>query len=165
MTKKISRDDPRARSIATNTDVDLAGLLEFVAGKHRWVLTTTRRDGRPQMSFVTGTSTSAGRLLLSTYPMRAKAHNVRRNPQVSVLVMGEHFEDPWVQIDGEASIEDMPNAADSLVEYYRSIAGEHPDWDEYRQAMADQGKSVMTIEPARWGPISRGGFPPELFED
>jgi hypothetical protein len=59
----------------------------------------------------------------------------------------------------------MPEAADALVEYFRSIQGEHDDWAEYRRAMADQGKSVILIEPTRWSPVSRGGFPPELFED
>jgi hypothetical protein len=84
---------------------------------------------------------------------------------VSVLVMGDDFGSAWVQIDGEGEVIDMPEAADPLVEYYRAISGEHPDWDEYRQAMADQGKSVIRVRPTRWGPISTGGFPPELFED
>ncbi|MEZ5238287.1 MAG: PPOX class F420-dependent oxidoreductase [Microthrixaceae bacterium] len=115
------------------------------------------------MSPVTGAMTADGRLLISSYPSRAKVRNVRRSPAVSVLVLGQEFNDPWVQIDGTARVEDMPEAADQLVEYYRCISGEHPDWDEYRQAMADQGKSVIAIEPTRWGPVSTGGFPPELF--
>ena len=162
--KKIPRSDRRAQSIATNRTVDLDGLVEFSAGKHQLVLATTRRDGRPQLSLVTGVVTAAGEVLVSTYPQRAKAHNIRRDPRVSVLVMGG-FDGAWVQIDGDAEVVDMPDAADGLVEYFRAISGEHPDWDEYRQAMADQGKSLIRVRPTRWGPIATGGFPPELFED
>ena len=139
-------------------------LTQFIKGKNRWVMSTTRSDGCPQMSLVTGGMTSAGQLIVSSYPERAKVRNAKTNPLVSVLVMGEDFNHEWVQIDGIATVHDMPEAADGLVEYYRCISGEHPDWDEYRQAMADQGKSVITIEPTRWGPISKGGFPPSLFE-
>jgi PPOX class probable F420-dependent enzyme len=163
--KKIPRDDPRAKHMSNDREVDRAGLIEFATCKHRLVLSTTRRDGRPQMSLVTGTITPEGDLLVSTYPQRAKTKNARRDPHVSVLLMGEEFDSAWIQIDGDAEVVDMPDAADGLVEYYRCISGEHPDWDEYRQAMADQGKSVIRIRPTRWGPISRGGFPPELFED
>jgi PPOX class probable F420-dependent enzyme len=164
MTTKIPEDDPRAKYRSSNSRVDLAGLIEFATGKNRWVLSTTRADGRPQMSLVTGTITPEGHLLISTYPSRVKARNARRNPLVSVAVMGDEFNSAWVQIDGEAAVEDMPEASDGFVEYYRSISGEHPDWDEYRQAMADQGKSLIRIAPTRWSPVSQGGFPPELFE-
>lgn len=163
--KKIPLSDPRAKKMSTNTEVDLAGLIEFATGKNRWVLATTRSDGRPQMSLVTGTITPSGELLISSYPSRVKVRNAKRNPHVSVAIMGDAFNDAWVQIDGEASVDDMPEAADGLVDYFRAISGEHPDWDEYRQAMADQGKSVIRITPTRWSPVSTGGFPPELFED
>ena len=163
--KKIPKDDRRAKNMSTNTTVDQAGLIEFVTGKNHWVLSTTRSDGRPQMSLVTGTITPEGDLLVSSYPQRVKTKNAKRNPTVSVAVMGDEFNSAWVQIDGEAEVLDMPEAADGLVEYFRCIRGDHPDWDEYRQAMADQGKSVIRIKPTRWGPLSTGGFPPELFED
>ena len=163
--KKIPHDDPRAAYIARTTPVDRAGLAEFVGDKHQWVLATTRADGRPQLSPVTGTMIASGELAISTYPGRAKAANVRRRPDVSVMVMGAEFNDAWVQIDGTARVVDVPEAGDLFVEYYRSISGEHPDWDEYRQAMADQGKCLIVVEPTRWGPVSTGGFPPSLFED
>lgn len=162
--KQIPADDRRANYKSSNRTVDLDGLATFLKGKHHWVLATTRRDGRPQMSLVTGGMTGDGTLAVSTYPSRAKAKNAKTNSAVSVLVLGEEFNDEWVQIDGTATVLDMPEAGDGLVEYYRCISGEHSDWDEYRQAMADQGKSVIMIEPTRWGPISKGGFPPELFE-
>ena len=69
---------------------------------------------------------------------------------------------PWVQIDGDAEVIDVPEAVDGLVSYYRAIAGEHPDWAEYRAAMLRQGKSLLRIAPRCWGPVAIGGFPPEL---
>ncbi len=163
--KKISRSDPRFERMSTNETVDLAGLIEFVTGRKRWVLSTTRTDGRPQMSLVTGTITPSGELLISSYPSRVKVRNSKSNPLVSVAVMGDEFNAAWVQIDGEATVHDMPEALDGLVEYFRVISGEHPNWDEYRQAMVDQNKSIIRITPSRWSPVSTGGFPPELFED
>ena len=162
---KIPSDDPRAQHQSSNVTVDRDGLAQFVSDKHHWVLSTTRSDGRPQMSLVTGGMIPDGRLAIATYPERVKARNARRNPAVSVGVMGEHFNDAWVQIDGDAEVIDMPDAADALVEYFRSISGEHSDWEEYRQAMAEQGKCVILIEPTRWGPVSKGGFPPSMFEE
>lgn len=162
---KIPADDPRAAHRSSNIAVDRAGLLEFLRDKHRWVLATTRADGRPQMSLVTGGTTVAGRLAIATYPERVKARNARRDERVSVAVMGAEFNDAWVQIDGTAEVLDMPAAADAFVDYFRSISGEHPDWDEYRQAMTDQGKCIILIDATRWSPVSTGGFPPSLFEE
>ena len=163
--KKFPRDDPRAAYIARTTTVDRAALAEFVADKHHWIVATTRRDGRPQLSPVTGAMLASGELAISTYPGRAKAANVRRRPEASVMVMGADFNDAWVQIDGDASVVDMPEAADQLVEYFRSISGENSDWDEYRAAMSEQGKCAIVLAPTRWSPVSKGGFPPSLFAD
>lgn len=163
--KKLPADDPRAKHMASDVELDHDALAEHLAGRHQWVLATTRADGRPQMSLVTGGMTPDGRLLVATYPSRIKARNARRDPHVSVAVMGEAFNAAWVQIDGDAEVVDMPEAADTLVDYYRCISGEHPDWDEYRRAMADQGKCAIVIRPTRWSPLSKGGFPPELFEE
>ena len=162
---KIARTDPRAQHMSSNVTVDRDGLADHLAGKHRWVLSTTRSDGRPQMSLVTGGLMADGRLAIATYPERVKARNARRNPAVSVAVLGDEFNDSWVQIDGSATVLDMPEAGDAFVEYFRCISGEHPDWDEYRQAMADQGKCLIVVDIERWSPISTGGFPPSLFED
>ena len=84
---------------------------------------------------------------------------------MTVLVLSDDWNGPWVQVDGDAEVLHMPEAVDGLVEYFRSISGEHPDWDEYRAAMTKQGKCILRIEIDRWGPISTGGFPPELEDD
>jgi PPOX class probable F420-dependent enzyme len=147
--------------IATTDRVSRDELLDFVRTRHHLVLVTTRTDGRPQVSPVTGGVDDAGRIAISTYPGRAKANNLRRRPAASVLVLSDEWDDAWVQVDGTAEVLDMPSeeAEDGLVEYYRCIAGEHPDWDEYRAAMRRQGKSLIRITVDTWGPVATGGFP------
>ena len=126
------------------------------------MLITQRQDGSPQVSPVTGGVDQEGRIVISTYPERAKAANARRHADVSVLVLSDDFGDAWVQVDGTCEVIDPPDSVEPLVDYFRCISGEHPDWDEYRQAMRDQGKSLLRITPTRWGPIATGGFPPRL---
>ena len=152
------------RSIATNTSVDRDGLIEFIRPRHQAILSTTRRDGRPQLSPVTLGVDDAGRLVIATYPHRAKTRNIRHDPEVSVCILSDDFGGEWVQVDGRGEVLDVPDAVEALVEYYRNIAGEHPDWDEYRAAMVTQGKSLIRITIERWGPISKGGFPRHLVE-
>jgi PPOX class probable F420-dependent enzyme len=150
-----------ARTIATTTAVDLDGLLDFVRARHQMVLLTERADGTPQASPVTGGVDDSGRIVVSSYPERAKSRNARHRPRASVLVLSDDFGGAWVQVDGAAEVLDVPEALDAFVEYYRNIAGEHPDWAEYRQAMLDQGKCLIRITPQRWGPVATGGFPPD----
>lgn len=148
--------------LATEDNVSLLELLDFVRPRHKWIMTTVRTDGRPQISPVTGGVNTAGQLVVSTYPERDKVHNLRRDGAVTLCVMSDEFGGSWVQIDGQASIIDMPEALDALVDYYQSVAGEHPNWDEYRQAMERQGKCIIAIDIERWGPVAKGGFPPRL---
>ena len=150
-------------SIATNKHVGRDEVLAFASERHRYALITTRQDGRPQVSPVTGGVDPAGRLVVATYPERAKTRNLRRDPAATVLVMSDEFDGPWVQVDGTAEVLDMPSqeAEDGLVEYFRCIAGEHDDWDEYRAAMRRQGKSLIRITVESWGPVATGGFPPD----
>ncbi|MGW1680304.1 PPOX class F420-dependent oxidoreductase [Saccharopolyspora sp. NPDC002376] len=151
--------------IATNTKVDLAGLLDFVRPRHRAILLTTRADGRPQGSPLTCGVDDSGRLVMSTYPERAKTRNAKRDPRVSVIVLSDDWNGAWVQIDGSAEVIDTPDSVEPLVEYFRTIAGEHPDWDEYREAMRKQGKSLIRVTPERWSPIATGGFPAHLANE
>ncbi|MEV5000097.1 PPOX class F420-dependent oxidoreductase [Nocardioides sp. LML1-1-1.1] len=152
------------RTIATNTDVALDELLDFVRPRHRFLLVTRRSDGSPQASPVTGGVDDAGRLVVATYPERAKTRNARADERVSVVVVSDEWNGPWVQVDGTCEVLDVPEALDGLVDYFRTISGEHPDWDEYRQAMLDQGKSLLRITPTRWSPVATGGFPARLAD-
>ncbi|MER6594236.1 PPOX class F420-dependent oxidoreductase [Micromonospora purpureochromogenes] len=153
-----------ARTIASNTRVDRDALIDFIRPRHRVLLMTTRSDGRPQSSPVSCGLDAEGRLVISTYPERAKAANIRRDPRVSACVLSDDWDGPWVQVDGTAEVLDLPDALEPLVQYFRSISGEHPDWDEYRQAMVRQGKSLIRVTIESWGPIATGGFPARLAD-
>jgi PPOX class probable F420-dependent enzyme len=155
-------DGRMPRTIATTTTVEVNELLDFVRPRHSMILLTRRRDGGAQLSPVTAGVDPDGRIVIATYPKRAKVANLRRTPECAVLVLSDDFGGAWVQVDGTAEVLDLPAALDPLVEYFRCISGEHPDWDEYRQAMQDQGKCLIRITPTRWGPVATGGFPPEL---
>ena len=150
------------RTIATNTAVDRDDLTEFLRPRHHMILLTWRRDGGVQGSPVTAGVDGEGRIVVATYPERAKAANVARRPRASVIVLSEEFNGPWVQVDGDAELITLPDAVEPLVDYFRAISGEHSDWTEYRQAMVDQGKALIRITPTRWGPVATGGFPARL---
>lgn len=153
-----------ARSIATETTVDRQALDDFLRPRHQAVLSTQRRDGTPQLSPVTMGVDPEGRIVVASYPERAKVHNLRRQPAAAICVLSDSFAGEWVQVSGQAEVVDLPDALDGLVEYFRAISGEHSDWDEYRQAMVDQGKVLIRLAPQHWGPISTGGFPPRLAD-
>lgn len=150
-----------ARKLATADRVGRDEMLEFVRARHKGTLVTRRRDGSPQMSPVACGVDDAGRVVVSTYPQRAKAANARRDPRVSILIHSDDWDGPYVQLDGTAEVIDMPDAVEPLVDYFRCISGEHPDWDEYRDAMRAQNKSLVRITVERWGPVATGGFPPD----
>jgi PPOX class probable F420-dependent enzyme len=149
---------------ATADRVDRAALIAFLRPRHRAVLLTRRRSGGVQLSPVSCGVDAEGRIVVATYPQRAKVRNARREAAVSLCVLSDDFDGPWVQVDGEAEVLDLPEALEPLVEYFRSISGEHPDWDEYRGAMRRQGKVLLRVEITGWGPIATGGFPPELSD-
>ena len=151
-----------ARSIATTNRVDLEELLDFVRPRHHIILLTTRADGSPQLSPVTGGVDQDGRIVISSYPGRAKTVNAERTGAVSMCVLSDEWNGAWVQVDGDAEVLHMPAALDGLVDYFRCISGEHPDWDDYRSAMVKQNKSLIRVTPTRWGPVATGGFPPEI---
>jgi PPOX class probable F420-dependent enzyme len=150
---------------ATADRVDRDELLAFLRPRHRAVLMTRKSDGSPQLSPVTFGVDAAGRVVVSTYPQRAKVVNARRDPAVSLCVLSDEWDGPWVQLDGVAEVLDLPEALEPLVEYFRSISGEHPDWDEYRAAMARQGKALLRVTVERWGPVATGGFPPVVDKE
>ncbi|MGO4204703.1 PPOX class F420-dependent oxidoreductase [Rhodococcus sp. TAF43] len=152
-------------AVATAAHVTRDQLLDFIRSRHRSVLVTRKQSGGLQISPVTSGLDAEGRIVVSTYPQRAKAANLRRDPQASVCVLSDEFNGAYVQVDGTAEVLDMPDALEPLVEYFRCISGEHPDWDEYREAMRAQNKSLIRITIDNWGPIATGGFPPSLARD
>jgi PPOX class probable F420-dependent enzyme len=133
--------------------MDINDARDFVRKHHQAVLATRRKDGRPQLSPVSVTLDPEGRVTISSREHAYKVRNLRRDPHVSLCVLPDGFYGgPWVQIDGTAEVVSQPEALDLLVEYYRSISGEHPDWDEYREAMVQQERVLVRITIERAGP-------------
>ncbi len=129
---------------------------EFLRANHRAVLVTARADGRPQMSPVTCGLDEAGRVIISTRETAVKVRNLRRNPVASLCVFTDAFFGPWVQVEGQVEIISLPEAMELLVEYYRLVSGEHPDWEDYRAAMVRDRRCVVRIDIARAGPDISG---------
>jgi PPOX class probable F420-dependent enzyme len=136
--------------------MDLEQAREFLRANHRAVLATARADGRPQLSPVTCGVDDAGLVVISTRETAVKTRNLRRNPAASLCVFTERFFGQWVQVDGTAEIISLPAAMDLLIDYYRRISGEHPDWDDYRAAMIREKRCVARITITRAGPDIAG---------
>jgi PPOX class probable F420-dependent enzyme len=136
--------------------VQLDRAREFLRANHRAVLATTRADGRPQLSPVTCAVDPAGRVIISTRETAVKTRNLRRNPLASLCVFTDAFFGGWVQVEGQAEVVSLPEAMELLVEYYRLVSGEHPDWDDYRAAMQRDRRCVIRIGIDRAGPDISG---------
>jgi len=128
----------------------------FIQANHRGVLATTRKDGEPQLSPVTVGVDDDGSLIISTRETAMKTLNVRRTGRAWVCIFQDSFFGAWVQAEGAASIESLPEAMEGLVRYYRLVAGEHPDWDDYRSAMIRDKRVLMRIQIERAGPQRSG---------
>ena len=135
-------------------DLDLA--REFLHAHHRAVLATTRAGGRPQLSPVLCAVDEKGRVLISTRETAVKTRNLRRDPRASLCVIGDGFFGDWVQVDGEAEIIGLPDAMELLIDYYRRVAGEHADWDDYRAAMERERRVIVRVSLTRAGPNVSG---------
>jgi len=136
--------------------VDPQQVREFLRAHHRAVLATTRADGRPQLSPVTATVDDQGRILVSTRETAVKARNLARDPRASLCLLTDGFFGEWMQAEGTAEIVHLPEAMDLLVDYYRRISGEHPDWDDYRSAMRRDRRVMVRITISRAGPDTSG---------
>lgn len=132
--------------------MDLEAARRFLEENHRAVLATRRGDGGLQLSPVMVTLDEEGRAVVSATETRIKTRNLRRDPRAAICVMNDRFFGPWMQIEGTATILSLPEAMEPLVDYYRSVAGEHEDWDEYRSAMRRDQRVLIRIEIERAGP-------------
>ena len=136
--------------------MDVSTAREFLREHHRAVLVTSRADGRPQTSPVTAAVDDDGFVVISTRETAMKVHNLRRQPQASLCVLSDEFFGPWVQLDGTAELVPLPAAMDGLVDYYRRVSGEHPDWDDYRAAMVRDRRVLLRLAIERAGPTTSG---------
>jgi PPOX class probable F420-dependent enzyme len=136
--------------------VELDRARQFIRANHRAVLATRRSDGSPQLSPVTCTVDDDGNVTVSTRETAMKTKNLRREPRATLCVFTDGFYGEWVQVDGRAVIVSLPEAMAGLVDYYRSISGEHPDWADYRAAMEREQRVLVRIELERAGPDRSG---------
>jgi PPOX class probable F420-dependent enzyme len=136
--------------------MDVEEARDFLRQHHRALLATFRSDGRPQLSPVTVGVDEEGWAVISSRETAYKVRNLRRDPRASLCVIDDGFFGPWAQVDGTAIVVSLPEAMEPLVEYYRRISGEHPDWDEYRQAMEQQRRVLVRIGIERAGPNRMG---------
>jgi len=136
--------------------MDLDHARDFIRVNHHAILHTNRADGSPQMSPVACGVDDDGSVIVSTRETAMKAKNLRRDPRASLCVISEGFFGEWVQVDGTATVVSLPDALDGLVDYYRKVAGEHPDWDDYRNAMQREQRVLVRIEIERAGPTKSG---------
>jgi PPOX class probable F420-dependent enzyme len=135
-------------------DIDQA--RTFLRQNHRAVMVTRRAGGDPQLSPVLCAIDAEGRIGVSTRETAMKVKNLRRDPRVSLCVLNDGFFGEWIQVDGTAEIVSLPEAMELLVDYYRSLAGEHPDWDDYRAAMERERRVLVRIRIERAGPDRSG---------
>jgi PPOX class probable F420-dependent enzyme len=136
--------------------MDISDALGKLETMHHAVICTRRRDGSPQMSPVTCGVDGDGRVVVSSRETAMKVKHLRRDPSMALCVFTDRFFGPWVQVEGTAQIESLPEAMDGLVDYYRRVAGEHPNWDDYRQAMVDEQRVLIRLAVERAGPDLSG---------
>ena len=137
--------------------MDLDEAREFLRSNHRAVMATTRRDGTPQMSPIAVTVDPDGFAVVSSRETAVKVKNLRRDPRAWICAFPDaFFGEPFVQVEGDVTIVDLPEAMDGLVDYYRSVSGEHPDWDDYRAAMVRDQRVLIKLAITRAGPDIEG---------
>jgi len=136
--------------------MDLDEARDVVAEQHHAVLATLRRDGTPQMSPVAATVDDQGRVVVSTRKTAFKVRNLRRDPRAWLCVLPDGFYGRWIQVGGSVRIVELPEAMEGLVDYYRRVSGEHPDWEDYRAAMERDQRVLLQIELSSAGPDREG---------
>jgi PPOX class probable F420-dependent enzyme len=136
--------------------VDPKTARDFAREHHRAIMVTRHADGRLQTSPVSCGVDDEGRLIVSTRETAAKTRNLLRDPHVTLCLFTDAFFGEWVQVDGEAEVVHLPDAMEPLVDYYRRLSGEHPDWDDYRKAMERDRRVLVRVTITRAGPDVHG---------
>ncbi|HVW80756.1 MAG TPA: PPOX class F420-dependent oxidoreductase [Mycobacteriales bacterium] len=136
--------------------MDVGAALEFIRTNHHAVLATLRSDGAPQLTPVTASVDADGKVVVSSREPAAKVRNLRRDPRAWLTVFTDRFFGEFVQVEGDATIVSLPEAMEGLVDYYRSVSGDHPDWDDYRAAMTREQRVLIRVDVTRAGPTYSG---------
>jgi len=133
--------------------MDIARAQDFIEKNHRAVLITRRSDGGIQSSPITVALDAQGRAVISSTEDRVKVRNLRHDPRATMTVVNDKWYGSWVQIDGLAEIVSLPEAMELLVDYYRRVSGEHPDWEDYRAAMERDRRVLVRVTIERAGGV------------
>lgn len=136
--------------------MDIDAATDFLREHHRAVLHTYRGDGTPQLSPVTVGADDEGHAIISSRETAVKVKNLERDPRASLCVFTDAFYGDWIRLDGTTRIVRLPEAMELLMDYYRRLSGEHPDWDDYRRAMQEERRVVLRITPTSAGPDVSG---------
>jgi PPOX class probable F420-dependent enzyme len=136
--------------------MDIGEAVAFIRNNHHAVLATRRRDGGVQMSPIACAVDGDGNVVISSRETAIKTKNLRRDPHAALCLLNDGFFGAWAQVEGPAEVVSLPSAMDGLVDYYRQVAGEHPDWDDYRNAMEREQRCLIRITPERAGPTVSG---------
>lgn len=136
--------------------MDIDAALDYVRAHHKAVLATLKKDGTPALSPMTAGVDGSGHVVISTRQTAYKVAHIRRDPRVWLCVLPDEFFGNWIRVEGRAEIIGLPEAMDGLVDYYRKISGEHPDWDDYRAAMVRDKRCLLRITIVRAGPDASG---------
>ncbi|MCU1450816.1 MAG: putative F420-dependent enzyme [Acidimicrobiales bacterium] len=136
--------------------MDIEEARQFLRDNHHAVMATLRKNGDPAMSPIAVAVDDEGFAVVSTRETAYKVGHLRRDPRTWLCVVRDQFFPPWASIEGNATVVSLPEAMDGLVDYYRRIAGEHPDWDDYRQAMEREKRVLIRIAIERVGPQRQG---------
>ncbi|MGH3517195.1 MAG: PPOX class F420-dependent oxidoreductase [Haloechinothrix sp.] len=136
--------------------MDLDQARNVLSTQHRAVLATLRADGTPQMSPILVALDAGGAAIISTRQQAFKLRNIRRDPRVWLCVLPDEFFGNWIQVAGTAEVIELPDAMDGLVDYYRTISGEHSDWNEYRAAMRSERRVLVRVALTGAGPDRSG---------
>lgn len=136
--------------------MDVQAAQDYIRANHHAVMATFRKDGRPALSPVLVALDTQGRVVISTRETAMKVRHLRRDPRISISVFPDGFYGEWVQAEGSAEIVSLPEAMDELVAYYRTVSGEHPDWDDYRAAMVRDRRVIVRFKIERAGPNVEG---------
>lgn len=136
--------------------MDISEALEYVRRNHHGVLATLKSDGTPQLTPVAAAVDDSDRVVISTRETAMKTHNVRRRPQAWLCMFPDAFFGGHAQLEGDVEVVSLPEAMEPLIDYYRRAAGEHPNWEEYRQAMESERRCILRITVTKAGPTRSG---------
>jgi PPOX class probable F420-dependent enzyme len=136
--------------------MEMTEAQEFLKDNHHGVLVARKKDGSLQMTLVSPVIGRAGKVVITARDTTFKVKNIRRNPQVSLLVYGDKFNGSnYIQIDGQAEVIPHPEAMEIVLDWHRQIRGEPSNWEEVRRKTLAEGRIAILVTINKVGPQTR----------